>query len=176
MKIRELFEDHPGRKTDPRVLEWLHYVYARPDMDQLYLHGSRALFNHFKQPNIKHGHLIFMSKLAEHREYETSPVQAEYYGTNLYLLKLAPAKVFDPSYRDRDDRKILAQALPGDSWDRDNKIQNGRLDYQDLYHVVPLAVQYGYEIFRVFEVSMGKESYGVTNPALITIIERFEGV
>jgi hypothetical protein len=174
MRIAELLllEDQPVRNAKPEVLEWLRRAYARPDAKQLYLHGSRARFSTFNQPDVGYGHLIFFSKLAEHPEFERSPLQAEYYGPNLYLATIAAGKVFDPHYVDREDRAIMAQALPADAWDREQKLQQGRLDYQDLGYVVPVAMRYGFEIFRVFEIAMGKDSYGVTNPALITIVDQ----
>jgi hypothetical protein len=181
MKINQLFEGQPSRQWNPEVVEWIYRAYSRLDLPELYLHGSNARFDAFKQPNLNYGQLIFFSKLSEHPEYETQPLQAEYYGPNLYLVKIAPGKVFSPypvpegepdPHGQRQALAILAQSLPPSGWDREQKLRWGRLDYQDLHHVVPLAVRYGYKIFRVLEVSMGKESYGVTDPALITIVDR----
>ena len=47
-----IIEDQPRRDTDPKVIDWINACYARPDVDQLYLHGSNKLFTHFHDPNL----------------------------------------------------------------------------------------------------------------------------
>lgn len=35
------------------------------------------------------------------------------------------------------------------SWDYERKIEYGRLDYQDLHIIVPVAIEHGFDMFRV---------------------------
>lgn len=177
MRIKEIIrvrinEDQPLRDTDKNVADWLSKARARPDADELYLHGSRESFEEFRQPNLAHGRLIFFSKLINENRWPEETLQAEYYGPKLYLAKLARGKLFSP-YRDPESRAIMEKALPLNVWDREEKIKWGRLDYLDLYHVVPLAVAAGFTRFRVYEVSIRGDSHAVTDPKMVTIIDRY---
>lgn len=181
MRIWELFEDQAARLLRPEVMEWLDRVYSRDDVNDLYLHGSRNQFETFQQPNLQYGHLIFFSKLSDYSDYRDVPIQAEYYGTNLYLAKIAPAKIFSPypipsgqpdPHQQRDALEIMRQALPDTTYEKETKLRFGRVDYQDLYKIVPLAVQHGYQIFRVYECSMCRDSYGVADSSLIELVDR----
>jgi len=82
-----------------------------------------------QQPKLENGQLIFFSKLKGER-WDTDVLQAEYYGGNLYLCKLAKGHPFNP-YQDPKAKEIYAQALSGwqgGVWDRDSKLKSGRLD------------------------------------------------
>lgn len=180
MNLDELFEGQPRRSTDPGVVEWLNMAYERPDAEELYLHGSDHSFERFRQPNLGYGHLIFFSKLIEPNEFRSATKQAEYYGDHLYLAKLHNRKAFNP-YRDPHARRIFADALVEDIdgskvWDYERKIEWGRLDYQDLYLVVPPAVAAGYNFFTVYEIAMRGNSYAVTDPNMVEIVDRYPPV
>ena len=177
MRLCDIFEGHPGRETDSQVVEWLKAAYQRPDVKDLYLHGSDTAFEKFKQPNLDYGHLIFFSKLVDWNQAKV--LQAEYYGHHLYLAKLHNRHSFNP-YSDPKARAILDDALTNDikgvvskQWDYETKMQWGRLDYQDLHLVVPKAVAAGYNFFTVYEVSMSGNSYAVTDPAMVEIVARY---
>lgn len=161
--------------TTPERRAYVQGLLKRPDANLLYVHGSRAVFTRFAKPDVfGKGQLIFFSKLVEPRLGATSPLQAEYYGEYLYVCKLAKGKPFDP-YNDKLAQGVMAGALPLTTYDRERKIKIGRVDYQDLYELAPPAVKAGYNRFEVFEISMqGVNSHGISDPALITLVQRSE--
>jgi uncharacterized DUF497 family protein len=172
--------DNARRDKDPQAAAWIEAARKRPDAEELFVHGSRKLFSQFTQPNLSIGQLIFFSKLTDPR-FSRGVLQAEYYGDNLYLCKLAPGTPFNPN-RDPEAKKILIEALgceykyvPGEPtkgvWDFKNKVEWGRLDYQDTYLVVPPAVEAGYNRFRVYEMSVRTDSHAVTNPDMVEIVD-----
>ncbi len=172
-------EDQPRRKHDESITKWIAAAKARPDADELYIHGSRHLFSHFTDPDTSIGKLIFASKLTKesHPRYQDEAYQAEYYGPYLYLAKIHFKKMFRP-YSDPKSKEIMTAALfhQKDSpvWDFEEKIKWGRLDYQDLHLVVPPAVAAGYDLFRVYEVSISGESYGAIKGSMIEIVDRLD--
>jgi hypothetical protein len=172
-----LTEDQPARLHDPDILPWLEAAHARPDAGELYLHGSNRLFDHFNQPDLQIGQLIFSTKLVERYrslDYKRQAFQAEYYGRNLYLLKISYQKLFNPHPRtDQQAAAIFAEAIKG-QWDYENKVRYGRFDYQDAHLVVPPAVAAGYDFFRIYEVAAQYESYGAAYADMIEIADRYE--
>jgi hypothetical protein len=172
--------DNARRDKDPQAAAWIEAARKRPDAEELFVHGSRKLFSQFTQPNLSIGQLIFFSKLTDPR-FSRGVLQAEYYGDNLYLCKLAPGTPFNPN-QDPEAKKILIEALGGEYkyvpgeptkgvWDFKNKVEWGRLDYQDTYLVVPPAVEAGYNRFRVYEMSVRTDSHAVTNPDMVEIVD-----
>jgi hypothetical protein len=159
--------------TTPAHRAYIQSLLKRPDAKELYVHGSREVFTRFRTPDVNgKGQLIFFSQLVEPYLGATRPLQAEYYGEYLYVCKLDKGKPFNP-YNDPIAKGILAGALPLTTYDRENKIKWGRVDYQDLYEIAPPAVKAGYNRFSVYEISMqGVNSVGISDPKLITLITR----
>jgi hypothetical protein len=157
------------RIANPEVMQWLKS--HLPNKEHLYVHGSPHRFTHFRRPNHAYGGLIFFSPL-DNRDGLNRPLQAEYYGHNLYMCRLNKGKTFDP-LNDATAKKQYADWLTGDVWDRENKLKRGRLDYQDLHLIVPMAVKVGYSHFRVFEMAMRDYSEAVAYPHQITIVDVF---
>lgn len=176
MRYRELInEDQPRRIKDAGVLPWIEAAYARPDADELFLHGSNNAFDRFKQPNTDWGQLIFATKLTKEYHVPGAALQAEYYGRHLYLLKIGDRKMFSPR-NDERAMQIFKDALESNSekiWDIENKIKYGRIDYQDTHIVVPPAVAAGYNFFRIYEIAMKGDSYGSTSPDMMHIVDRY---
>lgn len=171
MQVAEILEDRPRRESDPNVEAWIVRAMQRPDAASLYIHGSNQSFDRFRPPTT-HAHLIFGSKLIEQFRHGKI-LQAEYYGSILYLVKFHFKKLFLP-YSDPVAKQIMAEAFAAtEVWDAAAKLKQGRLDYQDLHLVVPPAIKAGYDAFRVFEVSIMGDSYGVTRPELVEIIDRY---
>jgi len=172
MLINEILnEGSPRRSYDHTVEAWIDAVMARPDANQLYLHGSNHLFERFADPkNPKAGTLLHFTKLTGENRLPGTILQAEYYGKYLYLVKLHYHKPFRP-YVDPVAKDIMKTALIG-VWDYDEKIKWGRLDYQDQHLVVPIAVTAGYDFFRIYEVSIQGDSCGVPRGDMVEIVDR----
>lgn len=155
----------------PQSRALVQELLKRPDADQLYIHGSNHWFDRFQLPKLQ---VIFFSKLVEPRLGSTRPLQAEYYGRNFYVCKLAAGRPFQP-WRDPKAKEILADALHADkAWDIDEKVRIGRVDYQDLHAIVPPAVKAGYNRFTVYEISMQLNSHAVSDLSLITLVDRYQ--
>lgn len=175
MYWQEITEGQPRRNTDPAVAIWLKSAYARPDANKLYLHGSNQRFEQFRDPAYV-GNLIHFTKLLGENWAAGAPLQAEYYGANLYLVTIHAKKPFRP-YSDPQAKAILADGLRRNKvWDYEQKIKYGRLDYQDQHEVVPQAVAAGYDLFRIYECSIQGDSIGVTRGDMITIVDRYPAV
>jgi hypothetical protein len=163
-----------SRNRTPESYAWLQQAYARDDVDELYLHGSDHVFDHFVDPKIDYGRLIFATKLVEqyeHRDVARVGLQAEHYGRNHYLIKIHPQKRFNPYKSDPVAQEIFAAAV-ADTWDAENKIKYGRFDYQDAHLVIPPAVAAGYDFFRIYEMAAQGSSYGSAFANMIEIVDR----
>ena len=115
-----------------------------------------------------YGHLIHFTKLTGENWTKGKPLQAEYYGSHLYLVKLHFKKMFRP-YSDPVAREIERENLKG-QYDYEEKVKRGRLDYQDQHLVVPPAVAAGYDCFRIYEVSVRGDSFGVIKSNMVEIV------
>lgn len=164
----KFYESLPIRSHNSNVYKWLEKCLSKKDIKELYLHGSMFDFNKFNQPNTDNGSLIFSSKLSDK---PTKYYQAEYYGSNLYLIKNHYKQIFDP-LNDRLAKSIMAETLK-DVWDYENKIRYGRIDYQDCHLIIPPAVSEGYDFFKIYEISIQSYSYGNAKSDTIEIIDKF---
>ena len=171
----KLLEGAPLRERDAAVLDWLQAAYDRPDVADLYLHGSPKVFTQFQQPMWEHGGLIFTSKLVGENRWPMETLQAEYYGHNLYLVKLAVGTPFRPA-RDPKAGDIFREAMAGcQGYDCTRKIDEGHLDYEDCHLFVPPAVTAGYDRFRIYEMSMRTHSHAVAHADMVEIVDRYLG-
>lgn len=172
MLLDELLEDHPRRHTDLGVKPWIDHAMQRPDAAILYVHGSQHSIMTFRQPNVSYGQLIFGTKLVDKWRHNEI-LQAEYYGPNLHLVKFHFKKLFNP-YGDPIAKQLMADAFAKkDIWDAERKLKYGRVDYQDLYEIVPPAMAAGYDAFRVYECAISGDSFGVTDAKQVEIVDRY---
>ena len=94
----------------------------------------------------------------------------------MYLIKIHFQKIFRP-HSNPEAKEILTKFLSAEHeqvWDYERKIEYGRLDYQDLHIIVPVAIEHGFDMFRVYEISIHAESYGATKASMIEIIDIFK--
>lgn len=129
-----------------------------------FLHGSDKLFSSFRRGG--HGAIYF----SDPQDFVgRGKIQAYAYAKPyLYTVEIVGGKRFDP-LNDEKAMEIFKSCLEEKVWDYKNKIRFGRLDYQDAYLVIPEAEKHGYNLFRVYEVSVQNWSLAVTDPNLIKI-------
>lgn len=132
------------------------------------LHGSSAIFDHFSIQNDKNPALFFSQSKPGKRS------QAEYiaggpFGGQLYKVAIGDTKQFDP-LNDKTAANIYSSIFP------DRPIRQW-VEYPDIYKGSPLIEamqQHGYNHVRVREPSVQDFSDAITDPSLVTILDRSE--
>lgn len=144
--------------------EWLDKALARPDAQDLYLHGSKLdVFDKFRQPNISQGQLLFFSKLTPNLNLD------DYFGDNLYLCKIAPGKLFDPA-TDPEAQKLLTRLLGKESGGLFGK-KRTVLRYEDAPNVILPLAELGYNRFRVLYERRQRMYDAVADANLVQIVD-----
>jgi hypothetical protein len=120
----------------------------------------------FSPEGKRHEHsLLHFSKLTDPR-FRDIPFQAEYYGPKLLLCKLSYKKPFDVRYPDKEPAQMHQELVH-----RGRKYQ---LDYGDIYHIIEPALAKGYDMFVVWEVAAGTESYAVPDANQVQVIDTYD--
>ena len=148
--IKGDFEGHPFRGN-----QWV---------DGDLLHGTSSNFDEFK---IGTSGAVYFSEASKYRKTQAEIIAEGRMGGRLYVAGVDSSKIkrFDPVH-DEEAKKIYESIL--------GNVSNGDLiHYSDAHTIFPVAVQHGYNYFRVKEEG-GRTSVAITDPKIITIKNKVE--